>query len=349
MAARPPPLKTPEHFSPVNTQANTVDVSVKGCLSRVPAIPVQNRQLIVTGRWLKCAVVHDEEWLPGRTFENPAQAVAQLKQHRPRPDMLSFAPSEPEVEPDYPYPFAWDNVAIIRCQSYDAWWQGLSQESRRNVRLAAKRGVIVRAVEFDDQLVAGIKGIYDETPIRQGRQFWHYGKEFAAVKRENATYLERSDFIGAFLGERLIGFIKMVRVGSTARIMQILSLNEHFDKKPANAMIAKAVEIASQKGMTNLAYCRYVYGTKKNSSVTEFKRRNGFVEVRFPRYYIPLTFKGRLALRLGLHRGVKEVLPEWLVEWLLNLRARFYDWKSARAAASGAAPRSPAPASAGAK
>jgi hypothetical protein len=318
----------------------TVPVSVKGRISTIPAIPVQDRKLIVTGRWLKTALVHDEEWLPGKTFADPAKAVEQLAQHASHPDMLCFAPSEPELERDYPYRFEWDNVAIIRCHSYEEWWQGLSQESRRNVRLASKRGVVVKAVDFDDQLVAGIKGIYDETPIRQA---------FDAVKRENATYVERSDFIGAYLGEQLIGFIKMVRVGSTARIMQILSLNEHFDKKPANAMIAKAVEIAAQKGMANLAYCRYIYGTKKNSSVTEFKRRNGFVEVRFPRYYIPLTFKGRLALRLGLHRGLKEVMPEWLVEMLLNLRAKFYDWRNASASPTSSSGSSGAAASAAAK
>lgn len=331
----------------MNMENSTVNVSVKGRISSVPAISVQNRKIVVTGRWLKTAIVHDEEWMPGKTFYDPEKAVEQLMQHQPRPDILCFAPSEPELERDYPYRFEWDNVAIIRAHSYDAWWQGLSQESRRNVRLAAKRGIVVRAVDFDDKLVAGIKGIYDETPIRQGRRFWHHGKDLESVKRENATYLERSDFIGAFLEEQLIGFIKMVRVGSTARIMQILSMNEHFDKKPANAMIAKAVEIASQKGMANLAYCRYVYGTKRNSSVTEFKRRNGFVEVRFPRYYVPLTFKGRLAVRLGFHRGLKEAMPEWLVEFLLNLRARFYDWRNASRSSASPSPRPAAPASSG--
>lgn len=310
-------------------KGNRVSVSVKGRVTVIPAILVQGRNIIVTGRWIRRAIVHDEEWLEGRTFDRPEEVIELLKQQQPRPDILSFATSESESEPEFPYAFEWDNVAIIPSRSYEAWWKGLSQDARRNVRLAAKRGVVVRTVEFDDKLVEGIKRIYDETPVRQGRQFWHYGKDFDAVKRENSTYLERSEFIGAFFEEKLIGFIKMVRVGSTARIMQILSMNEHFDKRPANAMIAKAVEIASQKGMSNLAYCRYVYGTKRNSSITEFKRRNGFVELRFPRYHIPLSPKGTLAVRLGFHREVREILPEWLVETLLSLRARFYDLKNA--------------------
>ena len=36
------------------------------------------------------------------------------------------------------------------------------------MRRAEKRGVVVREVPFDDDLVRGIVEIYDETPIRQG-------------------------------------------------------------------------------------------------------------------------------------------------------------------------------------
>ena len=84
----------------------------------------------------------------------------------------------------------------------------------------------------------------------------------------------------------------------------------HFDKRPANALIAKAVEICEpQRVISHLIYCSYIYNDPK-SSLTEFKRRNGFEKVLLPRYYIPLTPKGRLALNLGLHRGlVQSVFP----------------------------------------
>ena len=39
----------------------------------------------------------------------------------------------------------------------------------------------------------GISNVYNETPIRQGRKFWHYGKSFDQVKAANATYLDRSE------------------------------------------------------------------------------------------------------------------------------------------------------------
>ena len=112
--------------------------------------------------------------------------------------------------------------------------------------LAASRSDC-HAVNFDDQLVRGISDIYNETPIRQGRKFWHYGKSFEQVKAENATYPDRSEFIGAFFNGELIGFIKFVMVNNVARIMQIVSLEAHTDKRPTNALLAKAVEIAARK------------------------------------------------------------------------------------------------------
>lgn len=314
-------------------ERSNISISVKGRMVNVPAILTEGRVIVITGGWLKTATVHDEEWLPGETIGNPDGIIELLKRESSKADIFSFASSDPDSESRFPYYFEWDNVAVIPINSYDVWWKGLSQDTRRNVRLAAKRGVSVRVVEFDDTLVQGIKEIYDETPIRQGRRFWHYGKDFDAVSRENATYLDRSVFIGAYLEDKLIGFIKMVIVGRMGRIMQILSLNEHFARKPANAMIAKAVEVCCEKDLSYLGYCRYVYGTRKGSSITEFKRRNGFEERRFPRYYIPLTLKGRCFLWSGFHKGIREVLPEALLETLLAIRTKFYQatslsWRS---------------------
>ena len=32
----------------------------------------------------------------------------------------------------------------------------------------------------------------------QGRKFWHYGKDLNTVKRENGTYLDRCEILGAY-------------------------------------------------------------------------------------------------------------------------------------------------------
>ena len=48
----------------------------------------------------------------------------------------------------------------------------------------------------------------------------------------------------------------------------------------------------------------------------------GFEQMNFPRYYVPLTLKGRLALRLKLHRSLTQLLPPGLAAFLIKARAR---------------------------
>lgn len=272
------------------------------------------------------ARIFDEPWLDLPPIENPAGFVQAVRDTGIRADLFTFAQQLPEVEPRFNTEFMeWDNVAAAPSSNYNQWWESLPQESRKNTRRAQKKGITVQPAVFDDALVAGIKRIYDETPLRQGRKFWHYGKDLATIKRENSSYLDRSQFIGAYLEGQLIGFIKMVYVGSTSRIMQVLSMNQHFDKYPANALVTAAMEACAKRPVDHFIYGQYVYGTKANSSITEFKRRNGFVQILLPRYYVPLTPVGRAALSAGLHRGLANSLPEPVVNFLLDTRSAVYD------------------------
>src|SRR5438876_5826889 len=76
---------------------------------------------------------------------------------------------------------------------------------RNRARQAEKKGVSIREVPFGDALVQGIWEVYNESPVRQGKRNVHYGEDLETVRREEATFLDRSIFIGAFLGETLIG------------------------------------------------------------------------------------------------------------------------------------------------
>ena len=66
------------------------------------------------------------------------------------------------------------------------------------------------------------------------------------MKADNSTYMERSEFIGAFFGDELISFVKGVYVDHIAALIQILSMNGHHDKQPKNALLAYTVEICTQ-------------------------------------------------------------------------------------------------------
>jgi hypothetical protein len=299
------------------------EIRISGKTLYVPSAEICGRTVIVTGKWIRTAQVKDEELVEGVPVEDPELFITKLKESKLKADVFTFAQRPPEIAAKYDYHLEWDNWAAVPTTSFKDWWENrLPQESRKNVRRAAKRGVVVRVVPFDDGLVKGIQGIYNETPVRQGKPFWHFGKDFDTVKRQIANYPERSEFVGAFLNKELIGFIKVIYVDYIAILVQILSTNEHHDKRPMNALLAHTVELCERKGISPLIYGKYTYGTKRSSSLTEFKRRNGFEEIRFPRYFVPLNTKGKFAIRSGLHLEIANLIPRPVNDFLLKVRSQ---------------------------
>jgi len=311
-----------------NMSIASTEIKIKGKVVRVPSAQIQGRTVLADGKWIGTAAVQDEELVVGETTSDPESFVAELKESGLDADLFTFAQRIPNTAPLHRYHFEWENLAIIPITTYSDWWENRVESSvRRAVKKAIKQGLTIKVAEFDDEFVRGIVGINNETPIRQGRSFWHYQKSFEAVKEENSTYPGRNTFLGAYYEGELIGFMRLIHAGKLASVVQLLSMIKHYDKRPTNALIAKAVEVCEQLGMSYLMYCNYVYHDPK-SSLTEFKRRNGFEKVLIPRYYVPLTLKGKVGLTLGLHRRLVERIPTPIVSQLLKLRSHWYERRS---------------------
>lgn len=306
---------------PEATAAHSTRIRVKGRNVSVRGIDLEGRRVVVRGHFARIAQVVNEELVEGEVVRDPAEFIEQLRRGL-RADIFIFPQRPPDVSPKFQFRLEWDNWAIADTTTFDSWWKALPQESRRNVRIAAKKGVVTKVVPFDTQLVQGIHAIYNETPVRQGKKFWHYGKDLATVHRELGDYLTRSEFTGAFLGDELIGFCKIIYVNGMAVLVQILTKVEHNQKRTMNALLAHAVQLCEQKGVSSLVYGNYVYGRKNDSSLTELKRRNGFSRVDFPRYFVPLSARGKLLIALGLHLGLENIIPRPVSGLLLKCRAR---------------------------
>src|SRR5260370_3260095 len=223
-----------------------------------------------------------------------------------------------------------DDVAAVHVSTVDHWWtQQIEPEVRRKVRQAEKKGVMVREVAFGDDLVKGIWEIYNEHTISQGKPFIHYGKDIETVEKEAGTFRDSSIFIGAFLGDTLIGFIKLIifKNQSQANTMQVISMIKHRDKAPTNALLAHAVRSCAERGIPYLVYSRFSYGKKQRDSLSDFKHHNGFQRIVAPRYYVPLTYLGRASFRLGLHHRFVDRLPESVVGRIRELRNAWYNRK----------------------
>ena len=302
--------------------AGHAEISVAGKAREVASTCIEGRTVIVDGHWLKTARIFDEEFIEGEGIRDPQRFVAQLRGSGIAADLFTFSQRIPDREARYPYTTSWENYAVIPITTYAEWHDSrIESDVKKGLRKSKRLGVEARLAEFDEAFVEGIKRIYDETPVRQGAPFWHYQKDLETVRRENSTYLDRSAFVGAYFEGELIGFIRMVYVDKVASTLQVISQVKHFDKKPSSALIAKAVEICAEKGMTHLVYGSYVYNNAENS-LTEFKRRNGFEKMLIPQYFIPLTLKGKLALRFGVHRPASEWIPAPVLPLLRKLRRR---------------------------
>jgi hypothetical protein len=290
-------------------------------------LKINGRELVVEGRLCRVGRLDADDY---KFLDDPEAAIAELQQTKTRMDLFTFLQRLPDTTANHAYPIEWDNLAVLPISTYEDWWtKRIGFKARNKAKQAEKKGVVVREVSFDDELAHGIWEIYNECPVRQERLFPHYGKSFETVREMSATYLDSSVFIGAYDSGKLIGFIKLVIDDSRtqAGMMHIISLLQARDKAPTNALVAYAVRACADRHIPHLVYSRFAYGKKAESSLSDFKERNGFQRVDIPRYYVPMTGWGKMALSMGLHHKVTERLPESLAAKLRELRSAWYQRK----------------------
>ncbi len=245
-------------------------------------IKICEKDIAIQGRMLRTARIDGEKY----TFpEDPETFIAALRTCGSRVDLFTFLQRPPETSPKYVYPMQWDNLAVLPISTYDHWWtKQIPSIGRNRARQAEKKGVIVREVPFDEALLRGIVEIHNETPVRQGRRFPHYGMDIEGARRYAGTFLNRSFFIGALFEDKLIGFVKLTIDDSRthACAVNILAMLRYRDKAPTNAMIAQAVRSCADRGLSYLVYEHFTYGKKKGDSLSHFKEVNGFRQMDLP-------------------------------------------------------------------
>jgi hypothetical protein len=287
-------------------------------------VKVGDRDIRIEGRLIRTARLDGEKY---RFLDDPAPIVEGLRKSGKRVDVFTFLQRLPETEPKYKYAMEWDNFAALPITTFEHWWtKQIGFKARNKAKQAEKHGVILREVPFGEALIQGIWEIYNETPVRQGKRFPHYGMSLEKVRPYAGTFLDESIFIGAFLGERLIGFIKLTmdETRTQAGLMHIVSLISERDKAPTNALVSQAVRACAERKIAYLVYSNFAYGKKQSDSLSDFKERNGFQRINIPRYYVPLTPLGRAAYRAGYHHRLTDILPESYIAKLRAMRSSWY-------------------------
>ncbi|MBV9105500.1 MAG: GNAT family N-acetyltransferase [Verrucomicrobia bacterium] len=288
---------------------------------------VDNLPVAIAGSLFKVARLRHE---PYECANEPVTFIDKFRKSGVKADLFTFLQEISEPIPKYDFHLEWSPYAVIPLTTYDHWFKKqIDCKTRNMVRKSRKAGVETRVIDFDDEFVRGVMGIYDESPFRQGKPFIHYKKDFETLKRELSTFFDRSEFAGAYYEGELIGFIKYVRGNKVASLMHIIAKIAHRDKAPTNALIAKAVEMCEERGIANLHY-----GVWSRRGLGLFKTSHGFICRQVPRYFVPLTLKGELALNLRLHRRLRDYIPERWADRMVSLRSK---WNALRYRNAGAA------------
>lgn len=286
---------------------------------------VNNLPINIEGAIFKTASV-DEEWLHDIT--NPSIIINELYKSSQRPDIFIFRQIIPHFKPRFRYYYEWENDAAIPIKDFYYWFNHQIHPNTRNkIRRAKKKKVTIKHCEFTDEFLYQILNIYHESKYRQGKIYKNYKISFERLKAAHLTFFDKATFIGAYYRDELIGFAKYVNMGTYMRTMGILTKKFYQDKAPMNLLIAEGVRLCDAHNIPFFVYGRYDYGKVGIKSLQDFKKYNGFEGILFPRYFIPLSEKGKLMIRLRIHNGWTGPIPKPLLRLYLKKRGEYYGRK----------------------
>jgi hypothetical protein len=205
-------------------------------------------------------------------------------------------------------------IGLLRLSSFDEWLKLTKYNARRYIRKGAKLGVTAELANIDERFIRSALRIYNETPIRQGRKYSGYGLTIGDLKNKFVN-MENSEVLGAYFKNELIGLLWISYGHKVAAFRSFLSLIKYRDKYPNNVLLAESVKRCCEKGFQFLTYGNMGY----LPNLDFFKSSHGFRIFLVPRYYVPLSTKGQLAIRLKVCRPLEHSFPRKLIPALLPL------------------------------
>ncbi len=104
--------------------------------AEISGFSFEDRNLVVQGRVCRVAHVDGEGY---KFLADPESAIAVLRDSNTRADLFTFLQKLPETSPRYPYPFEWDNMAVLPISTFDHWWtQQIGFKARNKAKQVGK-------------------------------------------------------------------------------------------------------------------------------------------------------------------------------------------------------------------
>ncbi|MGI9087597.1 MAG: hypothetical protein ACR2HH_07660 [Chthoniobacterales bacterium] len=131
---------------------------------------IASKEVAISGRVFRTAKLR-HEWCD--FYSDPAQAIEEMRQAQLGADVFTFVHDIGEASQPYSYRSLPVGLAILPVTTYEKWWDDIGYKTRNKLRKGLKSGVELRVAQLDAEFARGVEAIYNETPVKQGRKFYH--------------------------------------------------------------------------------------------------------------------------------------------------------------------------------
>jgi GNAT superfamily N-acetyltransferase len=214
-----------------------------------------------------------------------------------------------------------DNIAALPITSVDYWRNvQVSRKVRNIIRKAVKNSVVVRHGSLCEEYYEELYSLFHGIIARQNKPFTHRHESLEQIKSGfEKLSNHRFEILNAYHNEKLIGTLGLLYSEETSLIGNFTVADEYQKLGVPSLLIEKAVERTVNAKKKLLIYTHWKTDKEaSNDSLRDFKRHCGFQEMKVARYYVPLTFKGKVVIFLGLHKGKWGLMPQFLKDIILS-------------------------------
>src|SRR5262245_62146667 len=126
---------------------------------------VDNLPISRKGRVFRVAKVRDE---PYDCLQQPEAFIEGLKKEGARADLFTFMQEIADGGPKHSFHCEPERIAVLPITTYADWFEEqIGFKPRNKIRKSGKAGVQLRPLEFNEETIRGIMGIYNESPLVQ--------------------------------------------------------------------------------------------------------------------------------------------------------------------------------------
>src|ERR1700740_1227563 len=113
--------------------------SAEVCGKTVAMMTIDDLAISISGHRLRMGKVRDE---PYECLKHSEKLVEKLRREPDRPDLFTFMQPVGEQQPQHPFNYEWESLAVLKISSYQDWWKKkIRTHTRNHIRKAQKKGV----------------------------------------------------------------------------------------------------------------------------------------------------------------------------------------------------------------